>query len=201
MPLPQITEAGTKGARRPLCSPPPIGCAADSGGVRSKRSCLWQHLPCNRFISVPAAKWAPSNGRSTDRATLLATTIATMLFPEEQPGAGEEAQHFVHRLRMRYQREVLAPLRLALQIPEVGPVPVAGWGGVQMLPSPACSGQLWPQLTRLPLWLQVHMSAQQWERIEYKRVSSNVPVPPASVCLMAPFWPCPRHMRPLCSSC
>ena len=100
---------------------------------------------------MPAAKWAPSNGRSADRATLLATTIATMLFPEEKPGAGEEAQHFVHRLRMRYQREVLAPLRLALQIPEVGPVPFAGWGGVCYAAFPACYGQLSPQLTRLPL--------------------------------------------------
>ena len=77
------------------------------------------------LIFAPAAKWAPSNDRSADRATLLATTIATMLFPEERPAAGEEAQHFVHRLRVRYQREVLAPLRLALHIPEVGPVPAA----------------------------------------------------------------------------
>eukprot|EP00891_Asterochloris_glomerata_P008284 jgi/Astpho2/8284/Aster-x0811 len=69
-----------------------------------------------------AAKWAPSNGRSADRVTLLATTIATMLFPEEKPAAGQEAQHFVHVLRMRYQREVLAPLRQALHIPEVASV-------------------------------------------------------------------------------
>ena len=79
-------------------------------------------VPSGLFIPAPAAKWAPSNDRSADRATLLATTIATMLFPEEKPAAGEEAQHFVHRLRMRYQKEVLAPLRLALHIPEVGPV-------------------------------------------------------------------------------
>ena len=82
-------------------------------------------VPSGLFVPVPAAKWAPSNDRSADRATLLATTIATMLFPEEKPAAGEEAQHFVHRLRMRYQREVLAPLRLALHIPEVGPIPAA----------------------------------------------------------------------------
>ena len=88
---------------------------------------------------MPAAKWAPSNGRSADRATLLATTIATMLFPEEKPAAGQEAQHFVHVLRMRYQREVLAPLRQALHIPEVGPVLVAWkWGGACDDVIPAC---------------------------------------------------------------
>ncbi|KAK9927672.1 hypothetical protein M0R45_024844 [Rubus argutus] len=68
-----------------------------------------------------AAKWCPSLDSSFDRATLLCERIARKVFPREScpeyDGVLEE--HYAYRVRDRLRKEVLVPLRKALELPEV----------------------------------------------------------------------------------
>ena len=69
-----------------------------------------------------AAKWAPSLDLSYDQRTLLCEAIARRIFPKEAypEYADIEDQHqYVFRVRDRYRKEVLAPLRQKLELPEV----------------------------------------------------------------------------------
>ncbi|KAK1270736.1 hypothetical protein QJS04_geneDACA019959 [Acorus gramineus] len=68
-----------------------------------------------------AAKWCPSLDSSYDRSTLLCEGIATRVFPQESASdyAEIEEAHYVYRVRDRLRREVLVPLRAALELPEV----------------------------------------------------------------------------------
>lgn len=68
-----------------------------------------------------AAKWCPSLDSSFDRATLLCEAIARKLFPKENyPEYAEiEETHYAYRVRDRLRREVLVPLRKALELPEI----------------------------------------------------------------------------------
>eukprot|EP01018_Ginkgo_biloba_P017155 Gb_26616 [translate_table: standard] len=68
-----------------------------------------------------AAKWCPSLDSSYDRSTLLCENIARKLFPRDSHPeyAQVEEWHYVYRVRERLRKEVLVPLRKALQLPEV----------------------------------------------------------------------------------
>ncbi|KAL1532956.1 hypothetical protein AAHA92_32907 [Salvia divinorum] len=68
-----------------------------------------------------AAKWCPSLDSSFDRITLLCETIAKKVFPraEFREYDGVEEAHYAYRVRDRLRKEVLVPLRKALELPEV----------------------------------------------------------------------------------
>uniref|UniRef100_J3MYV3 Uncharacterized protein n=1 Tax=Oryza brachyantha TaxID=4533 RepID=J3MYV3_ORYBR len=68
-----------------------------------------------------AAKWCPSLRSSYDRATLLCEAIARRIFPREssQEYMNISDKHYAYRVRDRLRREVLVPLRKALELPEV----------------------------------------------------------------------------------
>ncbi|CAL4886230.1 unnamed protein product [Urochloa decumbens] len=68
-----------------------------------------------------AAKWCPSLRSSYDRATLLCEAIARRIFPREssQEYLNIPDKHYAYRVRDRLRREVLVPLRKALELPEV----------------------------------------------------------------------------------
>ncbi|KAK7309892.1 hypothetical protein RJT34_06988 [Clitoria ternatea] len=65
-----------------------------------------------------AVKWCPSVDSSFDRSTLLCESIAKRVFPREEYEGVEEA-HYAYRVRDRLRKEVLVPLRKALELPEV----------------------------------------------------------------------------------
>ncbi|KAB2633705.1 hypothetical protein D8674_029952 [Pyrus ussuriensis x Pyrus communis] len=68
-----------------------------------------------------AAKWCPSLNASFDRSTLLCESIARKLFPRESypeyPGMEEE--EYLHKVRHRLRKEILLPLRKAMDFPEI----------------------------------------------------------------------------------
>ncbi|KAL8172273.1 hypothetical protein V2J09_024077 [Rumex salicifolius] len=68
-----------------------------------------------------AAKWCPSLDSSFDRSTLLCETIARKIFPRDSsPEYAEiEDAHYAYRVRDRLRKDVLSPLRRALELLEV----------------------------------------------------------------------------------
>ncbi|XP_057806516.1 uncharacterized protein LOC131021366 [Salvia miltiorrhiza] len=68
-----------------------------------------------------AAKWCPSLDSSFDKITLLCETIAKKVFPRAEYAEyeGVEEAHYAYRVRDRLRKEVLVPLRKALELPEV----------------------------------------------------------------------------------
>ncbi|KAM0027076.1 putative von Willebrand factor A-like domain superfamily [Helianthus debilis subsp. tardiflorus] len=68
-----------------------------------------------------AAKWCPSLDSSFDRSTLLCESIAKKVFPrgEYTEYDGVEEAHYAYRVRDRLRKQVLVPLRKALELPEV----------------------------------------------------------------------------------
>ncbi|CAA0843053.1 Uncharacterised conserved protein UCP015417-vWA [Striga hermonthica] len=68
-----------------------------------------------------AAKWCPSIDSSYDRLTLLCETISKKIFPRVEYPEYEEVEeaHYAYRVRDRLRKEVLVPLRKALELPEV----------------------------------------------------------------------------------
>ncbi|GAB4839718.1 hypothetical protein Ancab_020428 [Ancistrocladus abbreviatus] len=68
-----------------------------------------------------AAKWCPSLDSSFDRSTLLCEIIARKVFPRESYPEYEEIEeaHYAYRVRDRLRKEILVPLRKALELPEV----------------------------------------------------------------------------------
>ncbi|KAG6388999.1 hypothetical protein SASPL_150436 [Salvia splendens] len=68
-----------------------------------------------------AAKWCPSLDSSFDRITLLCETVAKKVFPRAEFAEyeGVEEAHYAYRVRDRLRKEVLVPLRKALELPEV----------------------------------------------------------------------------------
>jgi len=84
--------------------------------------CLKKDLEFLKSVSPTkislAAKWCPSVDSSFDRSTLLCETIAKRIFPREEYEGVEEA-HYAYRVRDRLRKDVLLPLRKALQLPEV----------------------------------------------------------------------------------
>ncbi|KAL2940887.1 hypothetical protein RDABS01_029237 [Bienertia sinuspersici] len=65
-----------------------------------------------------AAKWCPSLDSCFDRATLLCEAIARRVYPRAEYDGVEEA-HYAYRIRDRLRKEVLVPLRSALELPEL----------------------------------------------------------------------------------
>ncbi|PIN18174.1 hypothetical protein CDL12_09159 [Handroanthus impetiginosus] len=78
-----------------------------------------------------AAKWCPSLDSSFDRMTLLCETIAKKVFPrEEYPEyEGIEEAHYAYRVRDRLRKQILVPLRKALELPEVY-IGANDWGSI-----------------------------------------------------------------------
>ncbi|OIT27549.1 hypothetical protein A4A49_21303 [Nicotiana attenuata] len=68
-----------------------------------------------------AAKWCPSLDSSFDKRTLLCESIARKVFTRESypEYEGIEDAHYAYRVRDRLRKEVLVPLRRALELPEV----------------------------------------------------------------------------------
>ncbi|ONK62337.1 uncharacterized protein A4U43_C07F2850 [Asparagus officinalis] len=67
-----------------------------------------------------AAKWCPSLDSSFDRWTLMCESIARRLWPKDSTDEYKETEeeHYAYRVRDRLRREVLVPLRKALELPE-----------------------------------------------------------------------------------
>ncbi|CAN8267726.1 unnamed protein product [Cochlearia groenlandica] len=65
-----------------------------------------------------ASKWCPSVDSSYDKTSLICEAIARRLFSRDEYGEIEEA-HYAYRIRDRLRKEVLVPLRKALELPEV----------------------------------------------------------------------------------
>ncbi len=60
---------------------------------------------------------------SHDKDTLMAASIAELLFPARQHQAeGEPYQAYVARIKTLYHKQVLVPLRKCLDVPEVSPL-------------------------------------------------------------------------------
>ncbi|KAM7279437.1 hypothetical protein ACFE04_006571 [Oxalis oulophora] len=81
-----------------------------------------QHLgSCELKKLSLAAKWCPSLDSSYDRALLICESIARKVFPQAAYPEYEsiEDSHYAYRVRDRLRKEVLVPLRKALQLPEV----------------------------------------------------------------------------------
>ncbi|XP_059650864.1 uncharacterized protein LOC132296908 [Cornus florida] len=68
-----------------------------------------------------AGKWCPSIDSSYDKSTLICESIAIRVFPREDYEEYREIEeaHYVYRVRDRLRKEVLVPLRKALELPEV----------------------------------------------------------------------------------
>ncbi|KAL6175872.1 hypothetical protein ACLB2K_052510 [Fragaria x ananassa] len=88
-------------------------------------SCLksdLESLKSNELKNISlAAKWCPSLDSSFDRATLLCETIAKKVFLRElfHEYDGVLEEHYRYRVRDRLRKEVLVPLRKALELPKV----------------------------------------------------------------------------------
>ncbi|ONI09117.1 LOW QUALITY PROTEIN: hypothetical protein PRUPE_5G219200 [Prunus persica] len=95
--------------------------------------CLKSDMEClkrNNYITL-AAKWCPSIYSSFDRATLLCESIARKVFPRElcPEYEGIEDEHYAYRVRDRLKKEVLVPLRKAMELPEVY-MTTKQWGSI-----------------------------------------------------------------------
>ncbi|KAM5568319.1 hypothetical protein ABKV19_016072 [Rosa sericea] len=81
-----------------------------------------ENLKSNQLNKITlAAKWCPSIDSSFDRATLICESIAKKIFPREsnKEYEGVEESHYAYRVRDRLRKEVLVPLRKALELPEI----------------------------------------------------------------------------------
>ncbi|KZV49016.1 hypothetical protein F511_09612 [Dorcoceras hygrometricum] len=78
-----------------------------------------------------AAKWCPSLDSSFDKITLLCETIARKVFPKDEYPEydGIEDSHYAYRVRDRLRKQVLVPLRKALELPEVY-IGANEWGSI-----------------------------------------------------------------------
>ncbi|KAL8254273.1 hypothetical protein R6Q59_032494 [Mikania micrantha] len=68
-----------------------------------------------------AAKWCPSLDSSFDKSTLLCESIAKKVFPRAEFIEYDDVEdaHYAYRVRDRLRKQVLVPLRKALELPEV----------------------------------------------------------------------------------
>ncbi|KAL3526367.1 hypothetical protein ACH5RR_011023 [Cinchona calisaya] len=78
-----------------------------------------------------AAKWCPSLDSSFDKSTLLCESIARKVFPKDSYSEydGIEDAHYAYRVRDRLRKQVLVPLRKALELPEVY-IGANDWGSI-----------------------------------------------------------------------
>ncbi|XP_004299226.1 PREDICTED: uncharacterized protein LOC101314465 [Fragaria vesca subsp. vesca] len=81
-----------------------------------------ESFKANQYKKISlAAKWCPSLDSSFDRATLLCESIARKVFARESypEYEGVEDAHYAYRVRDRLRKDVLVPLRIVLELPEV----------------------------------------------------------------------------------
>ncbi|XAR64343.1 hypothetical protein NMG60_11024647 [Bertholletia excelsa] len=81
-----------------------------------------QNLNSGRLNKISlAAKWCPSLDYSYDRSTLLCESIARRVFPRESYPEYESIEDacYAYRVRDRLRKEILVPLRKALELPEI----------------------------------------------------------------------------------
>ncbi|ORZ02978.1 hypothetical protein BCR43DRAFT_482508 [Syncephalastrum racemosum] len=77
----------------------------------------WRHA-LGEGLSL-AAKWAPSLAHSHDKFTRLATSIAEVMYPPAEYMQKEETRsHYINKVREQYRRNVISPLREALDVTE-----------------------------------------------------------------------------------
>ncbi|RKP06725.1 hypothetical protein THASP1DRAFT_18085 [Thamnocephalis sphaerospora] len=77
-----------------------------------------EQLKANKNVTL-AAKWAPTPRGNHDKHTLLATTIAELLYPEATYRMADESYiAYVMRVRLLYQRDYLTPLRAKIPVTE-----------------------------------------------------------------------------------
>ncbi|ORX55137.1 hypothetical protein DM01DRAFT_1407157 [Hesseltinella vesiculosa] len=65
-----------------------------------------------------AAKWAPSLASAHDKYSLMATSIAELLFIKDPQLAQDQRAYRLNGARELYRRQILSPLRKALDLPE-----------------------------------------------------------------------------------
>ncbi|KAH7858517.1 hypothetical protein Vadar_024841 [Vaccinium darrowii] len=81
-----------------------------------------QNLNANQLNKISlTAKWCQSLDSSFDKATLLCEGIARKVFPRELFKEYDDIldAHYAYRVRDRLRKEILVPLRKALELPEV----------------------------------------------------------------------------------
>ncbi|KAL0003844.1 hypothetical protein SO802_011405 [Lithocarpus litseifolius] len=81
-----------------------------------------EHLNSGQPAKISlASKWCPSLYSSYDYSTLFCESVARRLFPYDScpEYKGIDEAHYVYRVRNRLQKEVLVPLRKALDLPEI----------------------------------------------------------------------------------
>ncbi|RWV91029.1 hypothetical protein GW17_00046712, partial [Ensete ventricosum] len=81
-----------------------------------------RHLSAGDVVKISlAAKWCPSIDSSYDRSTLLCEAVARRVFPRSSDPnyLSLSDAHYAYRVRDRLRREVLVPLRRAMEFPEV----------------------------------------------------------------------------------
>jgi hypothetical protein len=99
-----------------------------------------EHLISGQLAKISlASKWCPSLDSSYDRSTLFCESVARKLFPRDACPEYREIDeaHYAYRVRDRLRKQVLVPLRRALELPEI------------------------------------YMSANQWNLIQYDRITSS----------------------------
>ncbi|KAF7123483.1 hypothetical protein RHSIM_Rhsim12G0020500 [Rhododendron simsii] len=91
-----------------------------------------QHFNSNQLNKISlAAKWCPSLDSSFDKSTLICESVAKRVFPRElyeEYNSVSEA-HYAFRVRDRLRKEILGPLRKALELPEVY-IGANQWGSI-----------------------------------------------------------------------
>ncbi|KAI9248204.1 hypothetical protein BDA99DRAFT_525105, partial [Phascolomyces articulosus] len=66
-----------------------------------------------------AAKWAPTLGRSHDKHTLMATSVAELLYPPTTYQEKDESrEHYLNKVREMYRKTYISPLRQVLDVTE-----------------------------------------------------------------------------------
>ncbi|RWW88469.1 hypothetical protein BHE74_00002652 [Ensete ventricosum] len=81
-----------------------------------------RHLSAGDVVKISlAAKWCPSIDSSYDRSTLLCEAVARRAFPRSSDPnyLSLSDAHYAYRVHDRLRREVLVPLRRAMEFPEV----------------------------------------------------------------------------------
>ena len=77
-----------------------------------------------RLLSVLANALLPFNAGSHDKDTLMAASIAELLFSGNR-SEGEAYNAYIVRIKALYHKQVLVPLRRCLDVPEVSTAKLA----------------------------------------------------------------------------
>ncbi|KAJ8557566.1 hypothetical protein K7X08_003191 [Anisodus acutangulus] len=86
---------------------------------------LWEDMELyneGKFYELSlAAKWCPFLDSSYDKSLLMCESVGRKLFPRDDDDYIdlEDDAHYAYRMRNRLRKEVLVPLHMALEIPEI----------------------------------------------------------------------------------